>query len=231
MGSEPKKIVLTGAGRGLGQAMAAGFIQRGHTVWGCSRSESSVARLRESWPSPHDFQAIDVADDAQVAAWAQRLLDTYGPPDLLINNAATINRNAPLWEVPADEFAEVIDVNVKGVANVLRHFLPAMIKRGSGVVVNFSSGWGRSTSPEVAPYCASKYAVEGLTKALADELPSGMIAVPLNPGIIHTEMLQSCFGEAAGEYPTPQQWAQQAVPYILGLSRKEHGQSVTVPAP
>lgn len=230
MGSEPKKILLTGAGRGLGLAMAEGFIERGHTIWGCSRSESSVARLRERWSSPHDFQAVDVADDAQVAAWAKRLLDSYGPPDFVINNAATINRNAPLWEVPADEFDQVIDVNVKGVANVLRHFLPAMIERGSGVIVNFSSGWGRSTSPEVAPYCASKYAVEGLTKALADELPSGMIAVPLNPGIIHTDMLQSCFGEAAGDYPTPEQWAKQAVPYILGLSRKEHGQSVTVPA-
>ncbi len=229
MSIESKKIVLTGAGRGLGRALAAGFIQRGHTVWGCSQSERSVASLREAWSSPHDFQQVDVADDAQVAAWAKRLIDQFGPPDLLINNAALINRNAPLWEVSADEFSQVVDVNIKGVANVLRHFLPSMLERGSGIVVNFSSGWGRATSPEVAPYCATKFAVEGLTKALADELPSGMVAVPLNPGIINTEMLQSCFGESASDYPTPEQWAEKAVPYILGLSRKEHGQSVTVP--
>ena len=59
------------------------------------------------------------------------------------SNAATINRNAPLWKVPAEEFSQVIDVNVKGVVNVIRHFLPAMIERGRGVVVNFSSWWGR----------------------------------------------------------------------------------------
>jgi NAD(P)-dependent dehydrogenase (short-subunit alcohol dehydrogenase family) len=78
-----------------------------------------------------------------------------------------------------------------------------MIRRGSGVIVNFSSGWGRSVSAEVAPYCASKWAVERLTRALAEELPSGLAAVPLNPGIINTEMLQSCFGADAQNYPEP----------------------------
>ena len=112
---------------------------------------------------------------------------------------------------------------------MLRHFPPAMIERGCGVVVNFSSTWGRSTSPDVGPYCATKFAVEGLTRSLADELPRGLVAVPLNPGVINTEMLQSCFGESAAAYPTPEQWARRAVPYILGLSRREHGQSVTVP--
>ena len=75
-------------------------------------------------------------------AWAAKVLQG-GPPDILVNNAATINRNAPLWKVPAKEFSRVIDVNVKGVVNVVRHFLPAMIKHSRGVVVNFSSWWGR----------------------------------------------------------------------------------------
>jgi NAD(P)-dependent dehydrogenase (short-subunit alcohol dehydrogenase family) len=76
----------------------------------------------------------------------------------------------------------VVSVNIVGVANVIRAFAPAMIERGSGVIVNLSSGWGRSVSPEVAPYCATKWAIEGMTKALAEELPKGMAAVPLNPG-------------------------------------------------
>ena len=116
---------------------------------------------------------------------------------MLLNNAGLINRNAPLWEVRAQEFSDVIDVNLKGVANVIRHFVPAMIKRRSGVIVNFSSGWGRSTDAEVAPYCATKWAIEGLTQALAQELPPGMAAVPFNPGIINTAMLRSCFGGSA----------------------------------
>ena len=140
--------------------------------------------------------------DEDVRAWAERVL-AGGPPDLLVNNAGVINANAPLWQVTEEDFARVIDVNVKGVVNVIRRFLPAMIARGEGVVVNFSSGWGRSTAAEVAPYCASKWAVEGLTQALAQELPEGLAAVALNPGIIDTDMLRSCFGDGAGSYPAP----------------------------
>ena len=106
-----------------------------------------------------------------------------------------------LWKVAADEFDRVVDVNIKGVANVIRAFVPAMIEREGGVIVNFSSGWGRSTAPEVAPYCATKWAIEGLTRALAQELPTGLAAVPLNPGIIDTEMLRSTFGGRAGAFP------------------------------
>ena len=95
----------------------------------------------------------------------------------------------------------MIDVNIKGVANVLRHFVPAMIERGRGVIVNFSSGWGAPSSAEVAPYCATKWAIEGLTRALAEELP-GMAAVPLNPGIIDTDMLRTALARRPRRIPT-----------------------------
>jgi NAD(P)-dependent dehydrogenase (short-subunit alcohol dehydrogenase family) len=146
-----------------------------------------------------------------------------------LNSAALINRNATLWEVPPDEFSQVVDVNIKGVFHVIRHFLPPMIQRGSGLLVNFSSTWGRTTSPEVAPYCATKWAIEGLTQALASELPRGVGAVALNPGVIHTKMLESCFSSAASAYPSPEEWAERAVPYLLGLSADHSGQSLTVP--
>jgi NAD(P)-dependent dehydrogenase (short-subunit alcohol dehydrogenase family) len=122
-----------------------------------------------------------------------------------------------------------VDVNVKGVANVVRAFVPAMIRRGSGVVVNFSSGWGRATSPEVAPYCASKWAIEGLTRALAQELPRGLAAVPLNPGIIDTDMLRSCFGADAAAYAEPREWAEKTVPFLLELGPRHNGQALTAP--
>ena len=95
--------------------------------------------------------------------------------------------------------------------------------------MNFSSGWGRSVSPEVAPYCATKYAIEGLTKALAAELPEGMAAVPLNPGVIDTDMLRSCFGKEAAAYPSPEEWADAAVPFLLRLGPKDNGKSLTAP--
>jgi NAD(P)-dependent dehydrogenase (short-subunit alcohol dehydrogenase family) len=227
-GNAVRRVLITGATRGLGFAMAEQFIARGHTIVGCGRKSGHINAMRERWPVPHRFDVVDVLDDRAVAAWAVSVL-AEGPVDLLLNNAAIVNANAPLWEVPAAEFDNVIDVNIKGVANVLRHFVPAMVARRSGVIVNFSSGWGRSTSPEVAPYCATKWAIEGLTQALAQELPAGMAAVPLNPGIINTEMLQSCFGHGAAAYPSPAVWAERAVPFLLGLSAKDNGRPLSAP--
>ena len=227
--NDSRTIVLTGVSRGLGRAMTEGFIERGRTVVGCCRSASAVKQLRKKFPAPHRFDAVDVADDAQVKAWAAAVLDELGPPDLLINNAAIINANAPLWKVSAGDFSRVVDVNLKGTFHVLRHFVPAMVRRRRGVIVNFSSGWGRSTSPEVATYCATKWAIEGLTRALAEELPQGMAAVPLNPGVINTEMLQSCFGADASGYPSPDQWATRAVPFLLKLRDTDNGRALTVP--
>lgn len=221
-------VVLTGVSRGLGRAMAGEFVRRGHTVVGCARSATAVASLQQQFPSPNAFAVVDVSDEEQVRAWAEATLATHGPPQWLVNNAALINRNAPLWQVSAEEFGAVIDVNIKGVANVIRHFAPAMVARRQGVIVNFSSGWGRSTDAKVAPYCATKWAIEGLTQALAQELPTGMVAVPLNPGIIDTEMLRSCFGGSAAGYPAPEAWAQRAVPFLLRLGPRDNGHSLTV---
>jgi len=222
------RILLTGATRGLGRALFEKFIALGHTVLGCGRAPEAITQLQQEWRPPHRFQMVDVANAKQVRQWSEKVLPE-GAPDFLLNNAALMNRNARLWEVPAAEFDQLIDVNIKGVANVIRAFLPAMLARKKGVIVNFSSGWGRSTSPEVAPYCCSKWAIEGLSQALAQELPSGMAAIALNPGIIDTEMLRSCFGSSAAQYPSPEEWSEKAVPFLLGLGPRQNGGSLTVP--
>jgi NAD(P)-dependent dehydrogenase (short-subunit alcohol dehydrogenase family) len=223
-----QRIVITGVSRGLGRALVDGFVPWGHVVFGCARDTTAIASLAKSYPGPSRFDVVDVTDDDSVAGWAAAVLATGDAPDLLINNAGVINRNAPLWEVSAQEASLVVDVNIKGIMNVVRHFVPAMVARGSGVIVNLSSGWGRSVSAEVAPYCATKWAVEGLTRALAEELPAGMAAVPLNPGVIHTEMLESCFGSSAAAYPQPDEWAQKAVALLLRLGPSDNGQPLTV---
>lgn len=223
-------VVITGVTRGLGRAMVDEFIRLGHTVLGCGRSKAAIDALRQRYDKPHDFYSVDVSSDDEVKSWASLLLSSYGPPDLLLNNAGTINKNAALWEIEAEEFSQVIDTNIKGVANVIRHFVPAMVKRKQGVIVNWSSAWGRSVDAEVAPYCATKWAIEGMTQALAQELPSTMAAIALNPGIINTEMLQSCFGLSAKAYPGQDEWARKAVPYILQLGPQQSGQPLTAPA-
>jgi NAD(P)-dependent dehydrogenase (short-subunit alcohol dehydrogenase family) len=222
-------VLITGVSRGLGRAMAEEFVRLGHVVIGCGRSETAIHELRARPGVPHRFDVVDVTNDGRVKEWATDVIHTHGAPDLLINNAAVVNRNAPLWKVSAEDFDRVIDTNIKGIANVIRHFVPAMVKAGTGVIVNFSSGWGRVTNAEVAPYCATKWAIEGLTRALAQELPKGMAAVPLNPGIIDTDMLRTTFGNDAGQYPSAREWAKGAVPYILAISAKDNGKPLTIP--
>src|SRR6476469_5675360 len=143
--ADMRRIVLTGAGRGLGLAMTEGFIERGHTVIGCGRNAETMRELAQRFDKPHRFDAVDVANEQQVKRWGASVLKSHGPPDLLLNNAAVINRSENLWEVSPADFARVIDVNIKGVFHVLRHFVPAMVDRQQGIIVNFSSGWGRST--------------------------------------------------------------------------------------
>ena len=225
-----RTIVITGITRGIGRGLVEEFDRLGHKIIGCGRSVDQVSELQNALGSDHHFSAVDVTDDALVADWASKMLQAHGAPDLLINNAAIINRNSHLIDVPVSEFDAVIDVNIKGVANVSRHFVPAMIERNHGVIVNLSSGWGRSTSPDVAPYCATKWAIEGLSKAMADELPSGLACVPLSPGVVNTEMLQSCFGGGADTARKPDAFAKVAAPFLLSLGPKDNGQSLTVPA-
>jgi len=141
-----KIVVITGATRGLGRAMVDEFIRAGHTVLGCGRSERAIEQLRERYDKPHDFYVVDVASDVDVHSWASLILTNYGPPDLILNNAGVINRNAPLWDAPVREFNAVVDTNIKGVANVIRCFVPEMVQRKRGVIVNLSSGWGRAVS-------------------------------------------------------------------------------------
>ncbi|MBI5425120.1 MAG: SDR family oxidoreductase [Opitutae bacterium] len=223
-----KFIVITGVTKGLGRALAEWYIANGHTVAGCGRS-AEILDLRFTHPAPHDFSVVDVADETKVSIWAAKLCGPDVAPDVLICNAAVMNQPAPLWKVPAQEFNRLIDINVKGVATVIRHFAPPMIARGSGTIVTLSSGWGRSTSPDVAPYCASKFAIEGLTQALAQELPKGMAAVPLNPGVIDTDMLRQAWADGASSYVKPDEWAKTAAPFILQLGPKDNGRPATVP--
>jgi NAD(P)-dependent dehydrogenase (short-subunit alcohol dehydrogenase family) len=224
-----KRVVITGVTKGLGRAMAEFFMAKNITVIGCGRNLKELNAFSDQYRAPHFFSRVDVRDDASVRRWADYCLLQGAPPDMLINNAALISRNAPLWTLAPNDVDPVLDVNIRGVVNVIRHFLPSMIKRGKGVVVNFSSGWGRSTSPGVATYCASKWAIEGLTAALSQELPEGLAAVALNPGIINTEMLRSSFGESAASYPSPSEWIKSAGPFLMQLDATHNGKSLTVP--
>ncbi len=211
-----KRIVISGTTRGLGRAIAEEFACRGHLVAGCGTSA----------PGPDQ---VDVGDYLQVEHWARDVLKRLGgPPDLLINSAGVTTHPDPLWAQDPVALAQVLRINVGGVQHMLRAFLPSMIERGEGVVVNISSDWGRSGAPMVGPYCASKWAVEGLSRCLAMEIPAGMAAVSLDPGTINTDMLRFTFGPGAEEYPTPESWRGKAADFILSLGPEHNGLALTL---
>lgn len=226
--SESRLIVLTGVSRGLGEALVGEFDKAGHVVVGCARSAETVKQLAKRVDSRHRFDVVDVTDCGAMLQWAKSVQESHGVPELLINNAAVINDLANLWETDPTEFDRVIKTNINGVFYSIRAFVPGMVEKRRGIIVNLSSGWGRSVSPQVAPYCGTKWGVEGMTKALAEELPKGMAAIPLNPGIINTDMLRTCFGSDAAAYPDARSWAKSAAPFILKLTPRNNGQSLTV---
>ncbi|KAJ9159077.1 hypothetical protein P3X46_024608 [Hevea brasiliensis] len=227
-----RTVLITGVSKGLGRALALELAKRGHTVIGCSRALDKLNSLQSELSSDHNNDHLllnaDVRSNSSVEELARAVMEKKGVPDIIVNNAGTINRNNKIWEVPVEEFDAVIDTNVKGIANVLRHFIPLMLPKKQGIIVNFSSGWGRSGAALVAPYCASKWAIEGLTRSVAKELPDGMAAIALNPGVIHTEMLRSCFGTSASHYQAPDTWASKAATMILNLTGADNGASLTV---
>ena len=223
-----KLVCISGCSRGLGKAMAIEFHSRGWNVAGGARSIDSLNELTEQLGNSCFLYQVDVTKPDEVENFAQLVAQDIGVPDLLINNAGIINQNALLTKISPKEFASVLSVNLGGIHNMIRAFVPMMENAGRGVIANFSSYWGQSTAPEVGPYCATKWGVEGLTRSLAQELPDGMTAVAFNPGIIDTDMLRSCFGEGAASHEKPSEWAKHAVDRLEQINPSDNGKTILV---
>lgn len=214
-----RRIVITGVSSGLGEALLRAYAEQGHRVYGCARQSDALESLRPL--GGVEVAAVDVRDDAAVRAWAESIPAV----DLVVANAGVSpesNRGPWVWETSAEDFDLTLAVNVSGVANTARHFIPKMLAAKKGVFVAISSGLGRSTNPHVGAYCASKFAVEGLVKSLAMALPPPLCAVPLAPGLVAT-------GTEGSELPDAETWAREAGPLILSLSRADNGTSLSVP--
>ncbi|KAH3765908.1 SDR family oxidoreductase [Pelomyxa schiedti] len=233
-------IVITGGTRGLGLAMARELMSLGHVVATCGRDPKAVESLSGEMraTSPRSScSVVDVTDPAAVLRWASQV----GAPDVVLSNAAVGNRLAPMWEITPEELDKIYKVNVAGVHNVMRAFIPIMLQSGKqGLIANFSSEWGRSVDALVGPYCMSKFAVEAMTRAAAAELTtatggaSRIACVALNPGIVNTALLDTCaaaFGAHASDFWTPEVWVKRAVPYILSLTTADNGKSLSCPYP
>jgi NAD(P)-dependent dehydrogenase (short-subunit alcohol dehydrogenase family) len=221
-------IFITGVTKGIGNALAKKFSDSGHKVSGFGRDKKKLEELSEITGGKNIFINCDIRSYKNVKDAADIIIEKTGIPEIIINNAGVINKNQNLWETDPDEFENVISTNINGSFHIIKYFTPLFIQRKKGIIVNMSSGWGRSAAPGVSAYCASKWAVEGLTKSLAMELPAGTAAVTLNPGVINTDMLKSCFGNSALLCQSPEEFALKAEKLILSITEKDNGKELSV---
>jgi NAD(P)-dependent dehydrogenase (short-subunit alcohol dehydrogenase family) len=170
---EGQVAVVTGAASGIGLALARGLARRG--VFLClldveAQALEAAAEGLQADGAVVLTQAVDVSDAAQVARVAAEVTGRFGAPDLLVNNAGVGGLLGPIWSAPAEDWAWVLGVNLMGVAHGVRAFVPDMLRRGSGHVLNIASLAGLTSPPFLAPYATSKHAVVSLSESLAAEL-------------------------------------------------------------
>ncbi|MBE7453175.1 MAG: SDR family NAD(P)-dependent oxidoreductase [Kofleriaceae bacterium] len=183
--------VVTGASRGIGRAIARRFAAAGARVGLLARSADALADLAAELGGPPRaaWAPCDVADSAQVTAAAAHVRAALGPVDVVVNNAGAVVR-APAFSVDDATWRRVLAVNLDGTFFVSRAFADDLVAR-AGRIINIASIAGRQGTPLLAAYCAAKHGVVGLTRALAEELRGGRVAVnAICPGSVDTDMLR-----------------------------------------
>lgn len=205
-----KKVALiTGSSRGIGRAVAAKLASDGYAV--CinyierqDKAEELVKALTAAGCDAMCFQA-DVADADAVDAMVKAVRERFGHISLLVNNAG-IARQCLFQDISREYWKRIFDVNLNGAFNTIQAVLPNMLHEHSGCIINTSSIWGlHGASCEVA-YSATKHAIVGLTRSLAQELaPSGIRVNCVAPGVIDTDMVQvlgsDTLSELTGDTP------------------------------
>ena len=188
---EGKTAVITGGGRGIGAAVAGALAAEGAAVVVSARSQNEIegvaAELRgrghAAWAVP-----CDVTDPAQIFGLAETAAEHLGPVDILINNAGIV-ASAPLKSLTLETWNRIFAVNVTGVFLCTKAFLPGMVERGWGRVVNVASIAGKTGGPYISAYAASKHAVIGFTRSVAAEVATtGVTVNAVCPGYVDTPM-------------------------------------------
>jgi NAD(P)-dependent dehydrogenase (short-subunit alcohol dehydrogenase family) len=183
--------VVTGAGRGIGAAIATSLARLGAHVVLCGRTVSALQATAAAVASEGGSSTAvecDVTDLRSVESMAARIEDLFGRLDILVNNAGAGGGNSPLHELAPEVWQQVMNTNLRGVYHCIRSLVPLMIRRRSGHIVNISSLAGKNALPNGAAYSASKWGLNGLTYSVAEELRVHNIRVSvICPGSVHTE--------------------------------------------
>ena len=195
-----KTALVIGGTTGIGRATALAFAQSGANVFiaglGSAEGNGLVDEISRLHPSVQAaFAELDVRHEKDVAAFHEAAISRFGRIDIAFNNAGIPGKTAPLHELAEEDFDMIMDVNLKGIFLGLKYQVPHMIAAGGGAIVNTSSLFGVMGYATTATYCASKWAVLGLTKSVALEVARKNIRVnAIAPGSTMTPLLKNMFG-------------------------------------
>jgi NADP-dependent 3-hydroxy acid dehydrogenase YdfG len=196
-----KVILITGASSGIGEATARYLVRQGHrVVLGARRIERLQALAEElaGEPGRVAYRALDVTRFDQMQAFADVAESTFGPVDVIVNNAGVMPLS-PLNALKLGEWNRMIDVNVRGVLHGIAAVLPGMEARRRGHVINVSSIGGHAVSPTAAVYCATKYAVRAISDGLRQETDCIRVTV-VSPGVVESELADTISDEATRDF-------------------------------
>lgn len=196
-------VLITGTSKGIGFETALCFARAGHKVLATMRNPAqspALAEFAEREKLPIFVSSLDVDSDSSVSDGIAALTKAHGDIDVLINNAG-VETMGSVEETPLSLFRSVMETNYFGVIRCTQAVLPQMRERGSGCIVQISSVAGRFTQPPMAAYCASKWALEAMTEALASELKTFGVRVALiEPGVINTAMARRLTSTGLSKY-------------------------------
>lgn len=187
-----KNALITGAGKGIGRAVAVALAKEGVNLGLIARTESDLkdlaVELQREYSIKVSIAPADISNSAEAEASAAKLKQELGSVDILINNAG-IAKFGTLLEMDPEEWKRILDVNVMGTYNVTRAVLPDLVAQNSGDIINVASTAGERGFATGSAYCASKFALMGMTESLAQEVRKHNIRVTaLTPSTVNTDL-------------------------------------------
>ena len=185
-------VLITGASAGIGEACAHVFAEAGCNLILTARRLERLQKLADDLQQSYPIRALPLALDVRDAAAVQNLMDSLPPEfkeiDILVNNAGLVIGLEKAHETPESDVNTMLDTNVKGVLNMIRSVVPAMVARNQGQIINISSIAGHEAYAGGSVYCASKHAVDAITKSLRmDVVSTNLRVTAISPGLVETE--------------------------------------------